>query len=352
MSQNDKCIFTNEYATWVAPQGSLGMTILRGCDSRVCGKYNITESAIRELQYVGSAPNQVRINCAKITMDYHESNPDMRFAPIWCVRSEKDLLQRLRGAHQIFLIEDVQNDLVDHSEKPIALLSRVARNLGRSRAFAPFYFNYKDQVLSQIVDIGELGSIVSYLIDQKYIEEYQGSEEPPPSDGPLDTVFSNKYNFTVDGWHQIRQRSNVLSKKVFIATAFSWIKDDDLRPRAIQAIVDACKDLGYEADTVTQNHSDYITNKIISDIRQARFVVAELTYHNRGVYFEAGLARGLGKNVFHVVREGFTSSDPKDDLNGTRIHFDIQQIMYRKWDNPENLRELLRDWIEATEGRA
>jgi nucleoside 2-deoxyribosyltransferase len=55
----------------------------------------------------------------------------------------------------------------------------------------------------------------------------------------------------------------------------------------------------------------------------------EITYHNRGAYYEAGFAKGLGIPVYFVVRKGFTSLIPDDNSTGRRIHFDIAQIMYR-----------------------
>jgi len=58
-------------------------------------------------------------------------------------------------------------------------------------------------------------------------------------------------------------------------------------------------------------------------------VVVEITYHNRGAYYEAGFAKGLGIPVYFVVRKGFTSLIPDDNSTGRRIHFDIAQIMYR-----------------------
>ena len=80
-------------------------------------------------------------------------------------------------------------------------------------------------------------------------------------------------------------------------------------------------------------------------------MVVELTYHNRGAYYEAGFAKGLGIPVYFVVREGFTSHDPADDATSKRIHFDIAQIIYRVWKQPKDLEQVLQDWIESTIGR-
>jgi nucleoside 2-deoxyribosyltransferase len=118
--------------------------------------------------------------------------------------------------------------------------------------------------------------------------------------------------------------------------------------KCIAAIKRACSNLGYEADVVSQGHTGNITDKIIAEIKRARFLIAELTYNNRGVYFESGFARGLGIPVFHVVREGFTSGNDKD---GKKIHFDIAQVMYRTWQTDVDLEEKLSNWIESTIGR-
>lgn len=39
------------------------------------------------------------------------------------------------------------------------------------------------------------------------------------------------------------------------------------------------------------------------EIRKARFVVAELSHHNNGAYWEAGFARGLGKPVIYMYNK-------------------------------------------------
>lgn len=354
MKSEKFCLFTGTEAPWNSSY--TGTFPIHYCNSLSCGSYNITEQAVFRardfINYAGSRLNQGLMNCGRINLRYHEENLNTRYAPIWCTQNEKSFYDKNKHANPIFVIEDALYEPINHSEKPLVLLERFGKNLSRNKAFAPFYVQLEDQVSAGIVDLAELTSILLHLEDLKYLKKYDGSEKPIfQSKGPLDTVFENKYTVTVNGWQHIQQQAALSSKKVFIATAFKWIADDEIRPMAMQAIKEACRELGYEAETVSQNHSDYITNRIISEIRQARFVIAELTYHNRGVYFEAGLARGFGKNVFHVVRKGFTSTAYEDDPHGKRIHFDIQQIMYREWENPDQLKQLLKEWIEATEGR-
>lgn len=52
-------------------------------------------------------------------------------------------------------------------------------------------------------------------------------------------------------------------------------------------------------------HNENINDKILADIRASQFVVADFTKHKSGVYFEAGFALRLGRNVGHMI-EGRT----------------------------------------------
>jgi hypothetical protein len=58
---------------------------------------------------------------------------------------------------------------------------------------------------------------------------------------------------------------------------------------------------------------DYrITDKVVQMIHAARIIVADLTHERPNVYFELGYARGLGKTVVTIAREG------------TKLHFDVK----------------------------
>ena len=80
-------------------------------------------------------------------------------------------------------------------------------------------------------------------------------------------------------------------------------------------ICNAIKKAGYKPYRGdAEPHIDRIDAKIISEIKNSRFVVADVTDQNRGVYFEAGYTLGLGLPVLWCVRE--------DDLDN--VHFDIR----------------------------
>ena len=88
-------------------------------------------------------------------------------------------------------------------------------------------------------------------------------------------------------------------------------------------------------------HANRIDDEIIAHIRMASFVVADFTGHRGGVYFEAGFALGLGRQVIWTCQK----ADIKD------LHFDIRQYNTIDWEDPEDLATRLQHRIEATVGK-
>jgi len=88
------------------------------------------------------------------------------------------------------------------------------------------------------------------------------------------------------------------------------------------------------------DHINKIDDEIISEIRKARFLVADFTGHRGGVYFEAGFAMGLGLPVFWTCR--------RDEI--PNLHFDIRQYNCIDWIDAADLETRLRRRIEAVIG--
>jgi nucleoside 2-deoxyribosyltransferase len=93
-----------------------------------------------------------------------------------------------------------------------------------------------------------------------------------------------------------------------------------------------------EADRVA--HLEKICDKIVNEIRGSQFVVADVSQHKPGVYFEAGFAMALNRPVIWTCRE--------EDFD--LIHFDTRQYNHIKWRTPDDLRQQLADRILATIG--
>ena len=136
-------------------------------------------------------------------------------------------------------------------------------------------------------------------------------------------------------------RRAVQSDKGFVAMWFDKkSKEMDLAyEKGFQVGVESA---GYKPVRVDQvEHADRIDDVIIAHIRTALFVVADFTGHRGGVYFEAGFALGLGRQVIWTCRE--------DHMKG--LHFDIRQYNTIDWKNPEDLATRLQNRIEATVGK-
>lgn len=83
-----------------------------------------------------------------------------------------------------------------------------------------------------------------------------------------------------------------------------------------------------------------ISDEIMAEIRQSRFVVADYTGQRNGVYFEAGFAAGLGLTVIPTCRA--------DEI--AKLHFDIKHLNTLVWSTPTELADGLNRRIRAVIG--
>lgn len=144
---------------------------------------------------------------------------------------------------------------------------------------------------------------------------------------------------TLEGWTRIEELStidNTISQG-FVAMMFhesvGHIYDQAIRPAITQA--------GYDALRIDRmEHNDRIDDLILLEIQRSRFLVADLTGHRQGVYWEAGYAMGLGIPVIWTCR--------KDD--GGSTPFDIRQYNRIEWESDDlaSFRERLKNRIKAT----
>jgi len=141
--------------------------------------------------------------------------------------------------------------------------------------------------------------------------------------------------------HLEKTLSAAKPEQAFIAMWFdksmNGAYEDGIRP--------GVKDAGYEPLRIDfQPHNEKIDDQIVAEIRRSRFVVADFTHGETGmrggVYYEAGLAHGLGIPVIFSCR---------DDVIG-KVHFDTRQYNHITWSDPSELRQKLADRISATIG--
>ena len=154
---------------------------------------------------------------------------------------------------------------------------------------------------------------------------------------------------TIKGYGKIDELNapNLDSPWVFIAMSFSENPSKSLDTLFSEGIKPAIKECGFKPNKVNEGKRGEdlgkIDDRIIADIKQSRFLVADFTEQKGGVYFEAGLAQGFGIPVIWTCKD--------DEEERKKLHFDTRQYNHIFWKDPEDLRKRLIDRIRANIGK-
>ena len=146
------------------------------------------------------------------------------------------------------------------------------------------------------------------------------------------------YQMTPKGWAYLMGPSGggAVPRRCFVAMSFSL----DAKVYA-DGMLPAIKEAGYTPvlmKDVLDNED--VCHRMLVEIRKAEIVVADFTELKSGVYFEAGFARALGREVFWTCREDFIRS----------VHFDTNHYQHIAWAKPIDLRTQLLEKILAISG--
>jgi hypothetical protein len=206
---------------------------------------------------------------------------------------------------------------------------------------APYFFA---AICSEAVDDDE--GILRLLNDAGYLR---------PSEGKTFNARADLF-MTPSGWqrHAELAKHDALGSQAFVAMWFSK-ETDGVWADGFYAGIELA---GYKPVRIDQKeHNNKIDDEIIAEIRRSKFVVADFTcgmvsknenanicddiaIARGGVYFEAGFAKGLGKEVIWTVREDLLK----------HVHFDTRQFAHIVWKDAEDLKEKLSKRISATFG--
>jgi hypothetical protein len=177
-----------------------------------------------------------------------------------------------------------------------------------------------------IVD-SDVRFLADYLAAEGYVEKTIHGDELLLNMTPK--------GFSITEKHQ--PISNKTKGNVFVAM---WFADEvqDAWEFGIKAAVTAC---GYHAVRIDEvHHHEKIDDRILRGIREADFVIADLTGHRGGVYFEAGFAMALNKPVIWSCR--------RDEFEKT--HFDVNHYHIIQWESAGDLHQKLEDKLMALFG--
>lgn len=149
-----------------------------------------------------------------------------------------------------------------------------------------------------------------------------------------------------EGWARYSSltHSREASRHVFMAMEYGDdVLDSVVRDHWTPAVAQA----GFELRRLDQGQgAGLIDDHLRVQIRTARLLVCDLTHGNRGAYWEAGFAEGLGIPVIYTCRRDvFEDKDHKD-----YPHFDTNHWLTVPWDaaKPAEAGQNLKDTIRAT----
>lgn len=130
---------------------------------------------------------------------------------------------------------------------------------------------------------------------------------------------------TLAGWDffENEKKGQISSNYGFIALKFG---DDKLDKFLDDHVKPALSEVGFRSvDLRDVSRAGVIDNIMRAQIRDSRFVIADLTHDNSGAYWEAGYAEGLGKPVIYICEAS------KFDQHQT--HFDTNHCTTIMWED-------------------
>ena len=193
----------------------------------------------------------------------------------------------------------------------------------------------------------ELKEIFANLIDLGFVKIVPSDVLEEQDDGTF-KIECEYYCLTAKGLERAEEllSPNSESKNVFIAMKFT---NDSAEKKKVNAIKRACKEYGYHAALIKEKeYNEDITDKIISEIKSSRFVVADFTENNLGVYYEAGFAKGLGLPVIKMCNKDWFDTTDENGQRINRLHFDIEHDNLILWKDEKDLASKLKSRIGAT----
>ena len=186
---------------------------------------------------------------------------------------------------------------------------------------------------SESTQWSEISYLLKYLNGRGLIEMIDRSSVAVKRHGTVVTV--NGFGFIED------ITTTPDSSQAFVAMWFSEEMDDAYW----KGIGPAIEEAGYEPLRIDLKPDvKKIDDEIFAEIRRSRFLVADMTQGDDGarggVYFEAGLAEGLGLPVLYTCHKDWMK----------HIAFDTRQFFHIEWDTPDELRKQLATRIRARVG--
>ncbi|SHG64957.1 hypothetical protein SAMN05443144_14213 [Fodinibius roseus] len=238
------------------------------------------------------------------------------------------------------IIRDI--DLPSIAEKAQNLLLLIGNDLNRPDEKIELTNDKKLEYITKIgaKDDNELVYIIAYLKSQGLIEtdlNYLFEAE--------NKIFDNFVSFTFRGWSEFERFSSGEETKevAFMAMDFN---DSNVEKAYQDCFKPAVSKTGFELFNLREKpKAGLIDNRLRSEIRKSRFILADLTNNNLGAYWEAGFAEGLGRPVIYLCEKShFKQFQTHFDTNH---HYTVIYEMNNLNDAAEDLKATIRATLPA-----
>lgn len=213
-------------------------------------------------------------------------------------------------------------------------------------------------VLKDSDEIKKMGALIGAKIGSEWNDYYalvvalesQGliSIDWDPGNTSGGKKIISSISLTLLGWNKFEELQRSTSSRIaFVAMKFKSADDEDyyfqdnLLPNYL---VSAAKKTGFTLSNPLADNpkAGNLHARLEVEIRNARFVLVELSHRNNGAYWEAGFAKGLGKPVIYMYNKEIGGQD--------KPHFDVGSDQIIFWDkaNPSCAAQSLKDIIRNT----
>lgn len=334
-----KCFFSDNDAEIVPMNGVDGYAYR----TKLVDEYFLSGQA--HAAYKDKLTEKQKFLCLQETIKLNNEN----LVPLWIV-DDKDFKTPPWEKIVLRKIGDFKEREVSHKEKQKNILEFLAKKA--SQLLNPFDFinlTDRERISIGIISEREYTHWILSLADQGIIELSDEGKAFRKATAigrdPLELITKHlqtqkAVRITTKGWSSVYSDKSLLSSRnAFIAMAFTDDTGHQLPTEHRDCIRLVLETLDWKPIIVDEvPHNDGVMDKIIASINHSRFVIADITYHKNGVYFEAGYAKGLGLPVILTVK--------KDHLD--RSHFDVKHLNLVVWEDFNDLKKKLAYRIDAT----
>lgn len=233
-----------------------------------------------------------------------------------------------RSSTRPFLVSSWLDQFVRNARlpSPTAQVTNIIRLIGdhqSSTGEGYFIDDVRDAPLVGAFDRAMFSNLLAELIRREWIVVINGRVSRPNPRG-IGVLSGSLFGLTLDGWERYEQevRGKIAGRYGFIAMKFG----DDVLDRFVSSTVKPGVKIAIGYDVVDLRNvarAGVIDNIMREQIRDASFVLVDLTHDNSGAYWEAGYAEGLGKPVIYLCERG--------KFDQAKTHFDTNHCTTVTW---------------------